>query len=142
MKAFLSTIFLLLFTGIYTNAQETNTFGYTGTIGTLKTELILKLSISKDECIYEFEGSYFNKKLNKDMILKATLKPCENENEDPDKKITLTEYDGDLVTGTLVLTGIGEVSCNGNWISPNGKKKITAHFVAIKEKEIPKEKKK
>ncbi len=142
MKAFLSTIFLLLFTGIYTTAQETNIFGYTGTIGTLKTELILKLSISKDECIYEFEGSYFNKKLNKDMILKATLKPCENENEDPDKKITLTEYDGDLVTGTLVLTGIGEVSCNGNWISPNGKKKITAHFVAIKEKEIPKEKKK
>jgi hypothetical protein len=76
------------------------------------------------------------------MILKATLKPCENENEDPDKKITLTEYDGDLVTGSLVLTGIGEVSCNGNWISPNGKKKITVHFVAIKEKEIPKEKKK
>jgi hypothetical protein len=76
------------------------------------------------------------------MILKATLKPCENENEDPDKKITLTEYDGDVVTGTLVLAGIGEVSCNGNWISPNGKKKMIAHFVAIKEKEETKEKKK
>ena len=139
----LNLLFFIFFLIInQSTAQETNTFGYTGTIGTLKTELILKLSISKDECIYEFEGTYFNKKINKDMILKATLKPCENENEDPDKKITLTEYDGDLVTGTLVLTGIGEVSCNGNWISPNGKKKITAHFVAIKEKEIPKEKKK
>ncbi len=142
MKTIFTPIFFLLFLSFLTRAQETNTFGYTGTIGTLKTELILKLSISKDECIYEFEGSYFNKKLNKDMILKATLKPCENEKEDPDKKITLTEYDGDVVTGTLVLSGIGEVSCNGNWISPNGKKKMIAHFVAIKEKEEPKTKKK
>jgi hypothetical protein len=142
MKTIVTTIFFMLLFSFFTVAQETNTFGYNGTIGTLKTELILKLSISKDECIYEFEGSYFNKKLNKDMILKATLKPCENENEDPDKKITLTEYDGDLITGTMVLTGIGEVSCNGNWISPNGKKKMIAHFVAIREKEVPKEKKK
>lgn len=142
MKTIVTTIFFMLLFSFFTAAQETNTFGYNGTIGTLKTELILKLSISKDECIYEFEGSYFNKKLNKDMVLKATLKPCENENEDPDKKITLTEYDGDLITGTMVLTGIGEVSCNGNWISPNGKKKMIAHFVAIREKEVPKEKKK
>ena len=86
MKNILSTIIFILFFALFTFSQETNTFGYTGTIGTLKTELILKLSISKDECIYEFEGSYFNKKTNKDMILKATLKPCENENEDPDNE--------------------------------------------------------
>lgn len=136
---------LILFVLIYTfktNAQETNSFGYTGTIGTLKTELIINLTISKDQCTYEFEGSYFNKKLNKEMTLKAILKPCDNENEDPDKKITLTEYDGELTTGTLVLNGIGEVSCNGNWISPNGKKKMIAHFTAIRDKEPPKEKKK
>lgn len=142
MKNLIPLFFILFLSYNYLNAQESNSFGYSGTIGTLKTELILNLTISKDECIYEFEGSYFNKKLNKDMILKATLKPCENENEDPDKKITLTEYDGDVVTGTLVLSGIGEVSCNGNWISPNGKKKMIAHFVAIKEKEEPKTKKK
>jgi len=142
MKNLIPLFFILFLSYNYLNAQEANSFGYSGTIGTLKTELILNLTISKDECIYEFEGSYFNKKLNKDMILKATLKPCENENEDPDKKITLTEYDGDVVTGTLVLSGIGEVSCNGNWISPNGKKKMIAHFVAIREKEMPKEKKK
>ena len=142
MKAIFPIIFTLLFLGINLNAQVSNSFGYTGTIGTLKTELILNLTISKDECTYEFEGSYFNKKLNKDMILKSILKPCDNESEDPNKKITLTEYDGDVVTGTLVLTGIGEVSCNGNWISPNGKKKMIAHFVAIREKEVPKEKKK
>jgi hypothetical protein len=142
MKTIFTTIFFLLIIGISSNAQVSNSFGYSGTIGTLKTELILNLTISKDECTYEFEGSYFNKKLNKDMILKATLKPCENEREDPNKNITLTEFDGDVVTGTLVLTGIGEVSCNGNWISPNGKKKMIAHFVAIREKEVPKEKKK
>lgn len=140
-KMFITMLFLMFFS-ILIKAQESNAFGYTGSIGTLKTELILKLSISKDECIYEFEGSYFNKKSNKDMMLKATLKPCENENEDPDKKITLTEYDGDLVTGTMVLTGIGEVSCNGNWISPNGKKKMIVHFTAIREKGDTKEKKK
>ena len=142
MKTIFTTIFFLLIIGISSNAQVSNSFGYSGTIGTLKTELILNLTSSKDECTYEFEGSYFNKKLNKDMILKATLKPCENEREDPNKNITLTEFDGDVVTGTLVLTGIGEVSCNGNWISPNGKKKMIAHFVAIREKEVPKEKKK
>jgi hypothetical protein len=140
LKKIFLTCFLFLCSISY--AQETNTFSYNGTIGTLKTELIIKLSISKDECVYEFEGTYFNKKTNKDMVLKATLKPCENEKDDPDKKITLTEYDGDLVTGTVVLTGIGELSCNGTWISPNGKKKQIVHFVAIKEKEEPKEKKK
>ena len=64
MKAIFPTIFTLLFLGINLNAQVSNSFGYTGTIGTLKTELILNLTISKDECTYEFEGSYFNKKLN------------------------------------------------------------------------------
>jgi hypothetical protein len=139
----LNLLFFIFFLIInQSNAQVSNSFGYTGTIGTLKTELILNLTISKDECIYEFEGTYFNKKINKDMILKATLKPCENESEDPNKNIKLTEYEGDVVTGTLVLSGIGEVSCNGNWISPNGKKKMIAHFVAIRDKDVPKEKKK
>ena len=136
------TITLSIFLVYNSKAQNTNSFGYIGTIGTLKTELILKLTISKDECTYDFEGSYFNKKLNKDFILKRTLKPCENENDDPDKKITLTEYDGEIVTGTITLTGIGEASCNGTWISPNGKKKQIVHFVAIRDKEEIKEKEK
>lgn len=140
MKNILSIIILVLFFVLSTFSQQTNTFGYSGTIGTLKTELIIKLTISKDECNYEFEGSYFNKKTNKDMLLKATLNPCENESEDPNKKITLTEFDGDLITGKLELSGIGEISCKGIWTSPNGKKKMIVNFIAIKE--TPKEKKK
>ncbi len=142
IKGFFFIVLLQLIFVSSFNAQESNTFGYTGTIGPLKTELIMRLSISKDECIYDFEGSYFSKKLNRDLTLKATLKPCENEKEDPDKKITFTEYDGEVITGTLILSGIGEASCNGTWISPNGKKKQVVHFVAIREKEEPKEKEK
>lgn len=142
MKTLMSVLTILFFIISNSNAQESTTFGYKGNIGTLKTELILKLDISKDECTYVFLGSYFNSKLNKDFTLKATLKPCENEKDDPDKKITLTEYDGDVITGTITLSGIGELSCNGTWTSPNGKKKQTVHFVALKETAEPKEKKK
>jgi hypothetical protein len=126
---------LIFFSTLTLTAQQNLDFGYNGALGTLKTELIIHLSISKDECVYSFEGSYFNKKLNKDLILKAVLNPCENEKEDPNKKITLTEYDGDVVTGTMILSGIGEVSCSGTWISPNGKKRIPVKFVALKDEE-------
>jgi hypothetical protein len=139
-KFVLPLIFMLSF--IQIKAQQKHSFGYNGNIGTLKTELLMNLTISKDECVYTFEGTYFNKKLNKDLILKATLKPCENEKEDPDKKITFTEFDGDVITGTMILSGIGELTCSGTWISPNGKKKQLVKFVAIKDKEETKAKKK
>jgi hypothetical protein len=125
---------LLLFCVLLINTiafSQEESFQYKGTIGTVKTELALKLTISKDGCIYAFEGNYFNKKLNKDLQLKATLNPCKNDKENPDEKITLNELDGETITGTFVLNGIGEHSCYGTWISPNGKKKLPVKFLMV-----------
>lgn len=129
-----NSIYIILF-HFFTNftLSQSQSFNYKGTIGSVPTEMTMVVSVSKDGCIFTFDGTYFNKRLKKELEIKTTLNPCKNEKENPDEKITLLEYNNDTISGSFQLKGIGEYNCSGNWISKNGKRKTPARFTLKKE---------
>lgn len=131
LKYIIHLFIIQLFTNFYFGQSQS--YNYKGTIGSTPTELTMVVSVSKDGCLFTFDGKYYHKRLQKELELKTTLNPCKNEKENPDEKITLIEYNNDTISGSFQLKGIGEYSCYGTWISKNGKRKTPARFTLKKE---------
>ena len=127
MNTKIISIFILLFSTQLSFAQSQE-FKYKGKIGAAPTEMTMVVSVSKDGCVFTFDGTYYHKRLQKDLVIKTTLNPCKNDKENPDEKITLIEYNNDTISGSFQLKGIGEHNCYGMWISKNGKRKTPANF--------------
>ena len=87
-------------------------------------ELSLVVNVSKDGCNLAFNGTYDHKKLKKQVEILGEFNVCENDITNPDAPTILKEMDGDKQIGVFTLTSLGELYSNGNWTTPEGKKKL------------------
>ena len=116
--------FASILIGFKSYSQTIENYKYKGTIGSMPIELSLVVNVSKDGCNLAFNGTYDHKKLKKQVEILGEFNVCENDITNPDAPTILKEMDGDKQIGVFTLTSLGELYSNGNWTTPEGKKKL------------------
>ena len=130
----MKTLFLLsiLFLS-FSSFSQADTLKYKGTFNGVPTLFKFVITITNKGCLLTFNGSYFNKKLKKDVTFTGKFESCEK-NADPDAPILMDEMNGDIMLGKFLFYNIGEEKCLGEWVSADEKKHANLNLILQKEK--------
>lgn len=130
MKTLLLLSILLL---SFRSFSQEDTLKYKGTFNGVPTLFKFVITITNKGCLLTFNGSYFNKKLKKDVTFTGKFESCEK-NADPDAPILMDEMNGDVMLGKFLFYNIGEEKCLGEWVSADEKKHTNLNLILQKEK--------
>ena len=122
----------LLFVGSSIFAQA-DTLKYKGTFNGIPTLFKFVVTVTNKGCLISFDGSYFSKKLKKDITFSGKFDSCAK-HADPDAPILMDEMNGDIVLGKFLFYNIGAEKCLGEWVSADEKKHANLNLILQKQK--------
>jgi hypothetical protein len=114
----------LLFVSLNSFSQA-DTLKYKGTFNSIPTIFKFVITVTNKGCLVSFDGSYFSKKLKKDITFSGKFDSC-GKDADPDAAI--------LMIGKFLFYNIGEEKCLGEWVSADEKKHANLNLLLQKEK--------
>lgn len=127
---------LVLFALLFISSQvfsQADTLKYKGTFNGIPTVFKFVITVTNKGCLLTFDGTYFSKKLKKDITFTGKFDSCAK-HADPDAPILMDEMNGDILLGKFLFYNIGDEKCLGEWVSVDEKKHANLNLTLMKEK--------
>ncbi len=125
-------LFALLFIS-YQAFSQGDTLKYKGTFNGIPTVFKFVITVTNKGCLLTFDGTYFSKKLKKDITFNGKFDSCAK-HADPDAPILMDEMNSDVLIGKFLFYNIGAEKCLGEWVSADEKKHSNLNLILLKDK--------